>query len=265
MNKKAGRPESKNVPYFPHQTEPTIELKFIERKHGAEGYRAYYRLLESVTKADYHHRILKTENQYLGFLFDIGSEKEIVEEIISYLVEVGFIDQELWEQEKIIWIQHLVDYLRPVWYKRGRPLPERGDYMGVSDTRNMYEVSKEVSNEPTNQLTKGSKEFTPIEELEIEDIKKVYKEIDVDKTLDKYLSYYPNNPSVEGFEGWLDQDRGAGRNLKKVEWFTYDTGNIKAYCSKCGNKDLLGDIRGTSEMSYCCKAEYVPEPPPIEE
>ena len=50
MNKKLGRPISNNVPYFPHYTETSNELMFLERKHGAEGYRAYYRLFEMIAK-----------------------------------------------------------------------------------------------------------------------------------------------------------------------------------------------------------------------
>ena len=70
MNKKVGRPASNNVPYFPHYTETSNELMFLERKHDAEGYRAYYRLFEMVSKAEHHHIIIKTENQKLTFIYE---------------------------------------------------------------------------------------------------------------------------------------------------------------------------------------------------
>ena len=62
--KKVGRPKSKNVPYFPHYTEVLQNLTILENVYGAEGYRAYYRLLELLTKTNDHYIELKTEPRY---------------------------------------------------------------------------------------------------------------------------------------------------------------------------------------------------------
>ena len=62
--KKVGRPKSKNVPYFPHYTEGTTELHYLENVYGAEGYRAFYRLLELLTKTNDHYIELKTDADF---------------------------------------------------------------------------------------------------------------------------------------------------------------------------------------------------------
>ena len=59
-DKKNGRPISKNVFYFPHYTKSNKVLDLIEHKHGSEGYKCYYRLLEMVADADYHKLSIAT-------------------------------------------------------------------------------------------------------------------------------------------------------------------------------------------------------------
>ena len=62
-NKKSGRPESKNVFYFPHYTKASKELDLIEYRHKSEGYKAYYKLLEMVADADYHRLSINSKDE----------------------------------------------------------------------------------------------------------------------------------------------------------------------------------------------------------
>ena len=73
MSKKNGRPESWNADYFPHHTEVSMELKYLEHTYGAEGYRAYWRIQEQLAKADYHYLNLEKEKFYRN----ISNHKEI--------------------------------------------------------------------------------------------------------------------------------------------------------------------------------------------
>ena len=138
MSKKNGRPESKNAEYFPHHTEVSSELNFLEMTHNAEGYRAFWRILEQLCGANDHYIKLETEREMLTFRYGCKVPVEILDDCIDYLVEVGFINKSLWEEEETIWIQTFVELFRGVYYKRGRDLPKK-DHKELSDTRNMQE------------------------------------------------------------------------------------------------------------------------------
>ena len=96
-----GRPVSKNVFYFPHYTgKPNRELDLIEYKHGSEGYKAYYKLLELVADAEYHRLLLRTQDDKDMFELGMNCQKEVVADVIRILLSRGKIDKESWENER---------------------------------------------------------------------------------------------------------------------------------------------------------------------
>ena len=168
MNKKNGRPDSLNADYFPHQTETSNELLFLERKYAAEGYRAYWRLLEMVTKADDHHIKLKSENQTLTFRYGMNVPVEILDECINYLLEVEFIDRHMWEKENIIWIPWLIEKLKPVYANRKKSPPQKEGNKIVSSSRKSQERKAKGKAKDKETTVKGSKSiYTPISNLDI--------------------------------------------------------------------------------------------------
>ena len=131
------RPKSYNAFYFPHFTKREVELKLIEHKHGAEGYRAYYRIHELVADTEFHKLSVSTDDEKLMFELNMNGDSEVIEDVIRILIDKGRIDRELWENERIIWMDKLVRDLRPVWSKRGRSLPTKNDKDVVSGSRNL--------------------------------------------------------------------------------------------------------------------------------
>jgi len=120
-----GRPNSKNVFYFPHYTKGTSELDLIEYRYGSEGYKAYYRLQELVADADYHRLSLATQDDKDMFDLGMNCKQEVVDDVIKILLDKGRIDRELWEDERVIWMQDFVDTLKPVYVNRKKPLPNK--------------------------------------------------------------------------------------------------------------------------------------------
>ena len=119
------RPESKNVFYFPHYTKSTSELDLIEHKYNSEGYKAYYRLQEMVADADYHRLSLATQDEKDMFELGMNCRQEVVDDVIRILLDRGRIDRELWENERVIWMQDFVETLKPVYLNRKKPLPDK--------------------------------------------------------------------------------------------------------------------------------------------
>ena len=257
MVKKLGRPEARNVPYFPHYTETSNELMFLEQKYGAEGYRAFYRLHEMVAKAEDHFISLSTDTQYLTFQYSMKVDEEILDGVIDYLVEVEFIDPDLFYDKKIIWVESVVEKFRLVYAKRGSSLPKKSDNKIVSGIRKVQKRKEEKSIEKKKK-EKGSS--SPLEGFDVSSLKKEYQDIDFKKSFNKYLSYHGKNSNEKTLRNWLESDRTSGRNKKEEDWKVNENGTVSAYCSKCGRKDIVGDIRGTRGYSSCCKAEYQNKP-----
>ena len=253
MVKKQGRPEARNVPYFPHYTETSNELMFLEQKYGAEGYRAFYRLHEMVAKAEDHYISLSTDTQYLTFQYSMKVDEEILNGAIDYLVEIEFIDPDLFYDKRIIWVESLVEKFRGVYFKRGKTLPTKKNGKIVSGIRKVQKRKEEKS---TQKKTKEKGSSKPLEGFDVSNLEKEYQDIDFEKSFNKYLSYHGKNPNEETLRNWLESDRTSGRNKKEEDWKVNENGTVSVYCSKCGRKDIVGDIRGTKGYSSCCKVEY---------
>ena len=149
-----GRPESKNVFYFPHYTKSNRELDLIEYRHKSEGYRAYYKLLELVADADYHRLSIKSQDE--KDMFDIGmnSNQEVVTDVINILVNKGRIDRELWENEKVIWMGDFVETLKPVYSNRHKPLPQKDGINRVSTDSNSISTGSNTQKRKKRKLKK---------------------------------------------------------------------------------------------------------------
>ena len=143
------RPESKNVFYFPHFTKSTVELDLIEHKHGSEGYKAYYRLMELVADADYHGLLVSTEDEKLMFDLGMNCNQDVINDVIRILIEKGRIDKNLWEIDNIIWMQDFVETLKPVYVNRRKDLPNKGM---VSTRKN---IEKRKVKESIEEHSKG--------------------------------------------------------------------------------------------------------------
>jgi len=164
-NKKQGRPESKNVPYFPHYVQESAELRAIVRRHGNDGYTAYYRLLEQVADASYHRLCLDDKYEWEDFKFRLGVSDEVVDDLINILLRKEQIDKDAWEQKKILWMDDFIELLRPAWYKRDkkdRPrldedyniLPQKEDRNRFSDTENSFSDTRNSYKRKENQEKK---------------------------------------------------------------------------------------------------------------
>ena len=258
LKQKTGRPKSKNVPYFPHFTEPSSELKFLEKRFGSDGYKAYFRIFELLTKTDDHHIKLQTENQKLTFQYEINVNQEILSQVIDYLLEMNVIDNEMWEVKQIIWVDGFVDAFKGAYYKRGRSAPKKVGTEIVSDIRNEEYSRVEDSRETRVSKVDVSKTTTDVDKV-IKDIKKKHTKLDIDKSLTK-LKKYNRDYNAGDVIKWVSNDIANGWNIKQPEFEKTSTGVFKAYCSKCGKKDILGNKAGVWGNSDCCHAEYLPAP-----
>ena len=86
----------------------------------------------------------------------------------------------------------------------------------------------------------------------------LYPDINVDKSLSKYIDY-PDNPSHKGAIKWLTGEK----DKIKPQFRKSPTGFYIAYCSKCGDKQMPNNEWQIKDGSTCCRVEYVIDKPNI--
>ena len=240
------RPESKNVFYFPHFTNSNRELDLIEHKHGSEGYKAYYRLLELVADADYHRLLLKTQDDKDMFELGMKCQKEVVDDVIRILLNRKKIDKELWENDETIWMQDFLETLKPVYVNRRKKLPEKNDVSTCRNTEKRKEKKTKEKKREENYMDSL---------LKLDEYEKMFPDKNISKSLKKYTEY-ADKPNHKGAIDWLKNER----NTKPVEFNKTPSGFYVGYCSKCGEKQFPNDKWQLRLGSECCRVEYLPQP-----
>jgi hypothetical protein len=127
----AGKPKD-TVSYFPHYVNDGRTVYILEKRYGDKGYAFWFRLLELLCKTDGHFYTCKDEIDMLKMVETTCRDGEttcknliFTNEVIEVLVDRCKIDRDLWEQNRIIWCQNLVDNLADVYRNRRRSVPDK--------------------------------------------------------------------------------------------------------------------------------------------
>jgi hypothetical protein len=113
------------VEYFLHDCNYRITVFTIEQKYGNDGYALWFKLLETLGATKGHYLDLN-KDVTLNFLSSKAHmDKERCLAIITELSALEAIDQELWENYKIIWCQNFVDRLTKVYADRRNSPPPK--------------------------------------------------------------------------------------------------------------------------------------------
>ena len=255
-DKKNGRPISKNVDYFPHKCKDDKELRFIQHKYKSEGYEVFYRLQQCLGDAEFHRIDLGNDLEKQMFEMSMSVNQEIVYGVIDILVELNWLDKELYQKEKVLWSDKFMDSIRAVYINRirkdpSRKIPTKKDIYRVSTCRN--ESIVEYSIEEDSKEEKREEKDDSL--LSVEQYEELFPDKNVDKSFKKYLEY-DKNPTHTKAMGWLDR----GMNTKPKKFRKSSNGDFIAYCSKCGGKQFPDKFQ-VKQLSTCCRVEYLPTNP----
>ena len=256
MSKKNGRPESWNADYFPHHTEVSMELKYLEHTYGAEGYRAYWRIQEQLAKADYHYLNLEKEYDIQTFRLNCNVPSEILDEIITYLLDRGVLDKDMYDENKL-WMPKLIELLKPLYSNRRKSPPQKVGTDIVTTCKNP-QYSKQSKDKAEN-----TKDITTTDDFDvyksddmvskvIDSYKQDNPELDTDKTFYELKKRNPNptpDDVIRFFENALDNNMDIKRP---------DDDAIEIQCSECDNLDYCYSLEDMKEtLSWCCKAKWI--------
>jgi hypothetical protein len=123
----AGRPAKHTVEWFPHEGHASEgkTLTILENHFGADGYMAWYKLLERLSTTDNHIIDCRNGEDIEFIAAKIKLLPERFESIINKMADLEAIDKALWTERKVIWCQHLVDNLKPVYDNRRQKTPQK--------------------------------------------------------------------------------------------------------------------------------------------
>lgn len=117
------RPRSNTVDYFPHMVNHGDTLEIIEGEFGNDGYTTWFKLLETLCKTENHYLDCSNYERFKLLQVKCRVDEITINRIINLLANLQAIDQELWEKERIIWSDNLVDNLDIVYKNRKRTKP----------------------------------------------------------------------------------------------------------------------------------------------
>ena len=253
-DKKTGRPITKNVEYFPHKCKDDKELRFIQVKFKSEAYEAFYRLQQCLGDADNHFIDLKDEIQKNMFYMIMQVRQEVVDGVIDILLSINWLDNEIYQNDKILWSDKFMNSIRAVYINRirkdpSRKIPTKQDIYRDSTCRN--ESIVEYSREKESKVEESKDDSL----LSFDEYEKLYPDKDVNKSLTKMISLV-SNPTDTKARSWLDREM----NTKPKKFREGANGSLIAYCSKCGDKQFPDKFQ-VKQGSSCCRVEYSPDKP----
>lgn len=120
-----GRPKKETAEWFPHVTKSGRTIYILESKYGNDGYAFWFKVLELLCDTEGQTYDCKNPANWEFLTAKTRVTTEKAEEILNTLAALGSIDQQLWEEDRKIWCQKLVDNLFPLFKKRQMEIPHR--------------------------------------------------------------------------------------------------------------------------------------------
>jgi hypothetical protein len=125
-------PKLQRVDYFPHMCNHGGKTLYIlEQKFGNDGYTFWFKLLEKLGGTVGHTLDLTDAIEWELIQARARVTSDRAEDIMTLLVRLDAIDQDLWNKSRIVWCQNLVDNLAEVYRKRNTPCPVRPRVTGA--------------------------------------------------------------------------------------------------------------------------------------
>ncbi|MGA2669981.1 MAG: Lin1244/Lin1753 domain-containing protein [Dehalococcoidia bacterium] len=173
------------VDYFPHDAHASTEsatLAVLEGQYNNDGYAFWFKLLEKLASTDGHFLDWSDPRRLQVFCGKIHITENQGVEMLNLLVEMKAIDKQLWETNRIIWCQNLVDNLAEVYHNRRREIPLKPfstPIKLITTGRNPI-TTPEIAistDERKREETKGNEIKEESSSLSIEDILALYKKM----------------------------------------------------------------------------------------
>lgn len=159
------RPERNTVDYFPYLVDEGEKMFYIEETYGNDGFSTFVKILTFLAKTDYHYLDLSKPTTQMFLSAKCKVSREILNSIITDLVELGKFNRSLWLENKIIWCQDFIDSIQDAYKKRNNECITFDGLLRLLDSLGVRKLSLDT--------TKGDVKPQSIVDYSKEDKKKV--------------------------------------------------------------------------------------------
>lgn len=200
------RPKKMTVDYFPHFVADGKTMFILENTFGNDGYAFWFKLLELLCSTDGHAYDCNKIAEWKFLIAKTKVSEETAIKIIKTLAELDAIDAVLWEQ-KIIWVQNLIDNISDVYKKRGSKIPQKPNFChqkpstdDVSGTENpQSKVNKsKVNNNKDNNTENESDTGISEPETQANNPKGLFE------YFSEVIGHFITYPEIEVLKSFLD-------------------------------------------------------------
>ena len=253
------RKKKNHVDYFPHDTHQSKAVRTISKTYGNDGYAFYYKLRELLGRTENHNYDLSKSIDWLDFIGEMDVEEKRAQELIEFLVTIGELDKELWEQESRLWSNSLIEDISDVYDKRVAEIPHKysfrdGNTHSRSGNHSLGDGStqsrvKEKKVNKSKVVGENNNAHTTVDLIAFAD---KYKTIDIPLSYKKFNlnQLSKNRKSVNeaaDFEMWVLHGIENGWNLRAPEL----NKKVTLYCRK--EHESVEILRSKEYKGVFCK------------
>jgi len=221
------RKKKNHVDYFPHDTHQSKAVRTISKTYGNDGYAFYYKLRELLGRTENYNYDLSKSIDWLDFIGEMDVEEQRAQELIEFLVTIGELDKELWEEEKRLWSNSLIEDISDVYDKRVAGIPDKYSFRdGNADSRSGNPSLGDGSTQSRVKEKKVNKSRVVSESahttVDLKAFAEKYKQVDISLShkkfnLNQQSKGVKSNNEAADFEIWVLNDIKYGKNLRAVK------------------------------------------------
>ena len=234
------RKKKNHVDYFPHDTHQSKAVRTISKTYGNDGYAFYYKLRELLGRTDNYNYDLSQRIDWFDFLGEMDVEEQQAQELIEFLVTIGELDKELWNEEKRLWSNSLIEDISDVYDKRVAEIPDKysfrdGNTHSRSGNHSLGDGSTQsrVKEKKVNKSKVVGENDNAHATVDLIALAEKYPTVDIQLSYDKFtLNQLSKNRKgvneAADFEMWVLRDIENGWNLRAPEL----NKKVTLYCRK---------------------------------
>ena len=175
------RPKKRTIDYFPHQCTHGKTMFIIEQRYGNDGYAFWFKLLELLGSTNDHYLHLNNPADWEFLQAKTRTNEGFCQEILDLLARLDAIDQELWDEHKVVWSQNFVNGIADAYRNRKSETPKTPNFLrkkpsqdGVSTSEkpqtklNETILDNTIINDYRNVVDVFNQNIHPITPLELE-------------------------------------------------------------------------------------------------
>ena len=118
----------------------------------------WFKLLELLGDTEGHYYECENAANWKFLLAKTKVTEVTAEKIINTLIELGKIDEDLWKEKKIIWVQNFVDNLSELYRKRSTKLPQKPFSAEKTPINNSFRGENSINDDINSAETPQRKE-----------------------------------------------------------------------------------------------------------